>query len=69
MKFKDIISGEILSHYDFVLYVWEETERQFKELHENENWCDLTKEEQLYMYCQEYENKLNNRDWVVENES
>lgn len=69
MKFKDIISNEVLSHYTFVLYVWEETERRFKELHKTKNWCDLTKEEQLCMYCQEYENKLNNGNWVVENES
>ena len=30
MKFRNKISDEILSHIDFVMFVWEESERQFE---------------------------------------
>lgn len=65
MKFKNEASEEILSHEEFVSFVWEEAERQFVELHEGEHWCNLTKEEQIAIYCEQYEHQLNDRDWVI----
>lgn len=65
MVFKNEISGERLTHEEFVSFVWEEAERQFNECNADENWCNLTKEEQISMYCQQYEHQLNSRDWVM----
>ena len=63
--FRNLVSGEELSHIEFVNFVWEEAERQFEECHDEENWCDLTKEEQIEMYCEQYEHQLFDRDWIM----
>lgn len=65
MKFKNITTGEKLAHIEFVSFIWEEAERQFEECHDNELWCNLTKEEQLRQYCEQFEHQINDRDWVV----
>lgn len=31
----------------------------------NENWCDLTQDEQILMYCEQYEHQINSRDWAI----
>lgn len=64
MKFRNKISDEILSHIDFAMFVWEESERQFDEC-SGELWCNLTKEEQVGLYCQQFEYQLNYRDWEM----
>lgn len=65
MRFRNKISDEILTHYMFTCFVWEETERQFKDFNKSVNWCDLTKDEQIWLYCQQYEHQLNDRDWEM----
>lgn len=63
MYYRNEISGEELSHLDFVVFVWSEAERQFNECNPDENWCDLTKTEQLEIYCEQLEHQLNDRNW------
>lgn len=65
MCFKNEISGEVLSHKEFVLFVWSEAKRQFTECHNDENWCDLTQDEQILIYCEQYEHQVNSRDWAI----
>lgn len=62
MEFQNNITGEVLSHADFVTLVWDEAERQFNENHK-ENWCNLTRDEQISFYCDQYEHQLEERDW------
>lgn len=64
MVFKNTATNTMLSHFEFVCFVWEETEKQYVEKNTNTNWCDLTKEEQLLLYCRQYEHQLNNMNWV-----
>ena len=64
--FKNKITGEKIVLEDFVEFVWEEAERQFNECHENGNWCDLTRGEQIHTYCEQYMHQLNNGDWCQE---
>ena len=66
MKFKNMITGEELSHEEFVSFVWEEAERQFTEFHDDEMWSDLNKEEQIAVYCEQLEHQLKEREWVQE---
>ena len=65
MLFKNLVSGEELSHVEFVRFVWDETERQFNECHDDEDWCNLTKDEQIELYCSQYEHQLSERDWTI----
>ena len=65
MCFKNEISGEVLSHKEFVLFVWSEAKRQFTECHSDENWCDLPQDEQILLYCEQYEHQINSRDWAI----
>ena len=64
MKFRNKISDEILTHLEFVKFIWEESERQFSE-NTWELWCNLTLEEQLELYCYQYEHQLQDRDWEM----
>jgi len=67
MLFRNVWSGETLTHIEFVTFVWEEAERQFNDCHDDENWCDLTKQEQLAIYCDQYEHQLDG-DWKIINQ-
>ena len=64
MKFKNRITNELITHVEFVSMVWEETERQFNDLHD-ECWCNLTQDEQIKLYCEQYEHQLN-CDWKLQ---
>lgn len=63
MTFKNTLSGEELTHQEFVSFVWDEAERQYNEYHDSD-WSNRTKEEQLQYYCNQYEHQLNDRNWV-----
>ncbi len=63
MEFKNRISDMVLNHEEFVEFVWDEAEKQFNELNENENWANLTRTEQYHHYCQQYEHQINDNDW------
>lgn len=64
MKFKNIITGEILSHAEFICFVWDETKRQFNDSHEEDHWSNLTWMEQIELYCEQYEHQTSG-DWVA----
>lgn len=66
MTFVNCITGEKFNYIDFVNYVWEEAERQFNDCHEDSNWCNLTKEEQIEQYCYQYGHQLYDRGWAIE---
>ena len=63
MYFKNNVSGEILTLEEFVSFVWDEAERQFED-HEEELWCNLTREEQISVYCEQYEHQIQDMNWV-----
>lgn len=63
MKFVNQTTGEVLSHQEFVLFMWEEAERQFTDCHEGENWNNLTKAEQIEQYCEQFEHQLKDRNY------
>lgn len=63
MQFQNRITGEVLSHPEFVTFVWGESEKQFNKTHKNNNWCNLTKEEQIIIYCIQYEYQLQENNW------
>lgn len=63
MEFKNRMSDTVLNHEEFVEFVWDEAEKQFNELNENENWANLTRTEQYHHYCQQYEHQINDNDW------
>lgn len=52
-------------HVEFVSFVWEEAEKQFNKCHDEIKWCDLTKEEQIEVYCEQYEHQIINRKWAI----
>lgn len=65
MIFENVITGETLAHVDFVAFIWTEAERQFEECHENEQWCNLSKMEQIEQYCEQFEHHTNDGDWIM----
>lgn len=65
MEFINVITKELLTHQEFIKFVWEESERQFNELHEDENWCNLNQGEQLAIYCEQYEHQLADNHWQL----
>lgn len=65
MEFINVITTELLTHQEFVKFIWEEAERQFEELHECENWCDLNQDEQLAIYCEQYEHQWFSNNWQL----
>jgi len=65
MVFKNSFTDVTLTQKEFVKFVWEETERQFKENNADENWEDLTKEEQIDLYCEQFEWQINGRGWSI----
>lgn len=65
MYYRNAISGEKLSHFDFVVFVWSEAERQFNECNPDEYWCNLTQTEQIEIYCDQFEHQLNDRYWQM----
>lgn len=38
---------------------------QLTECHSDENWCDLPQDEQILLYCEQYEHQINSRDWAI----
>lgn len=62
MRFRNKYTGEIISLREFVDFVWEESERQFDEC-SGELWCNLTRDEQLEIYCNQCEYQVLNGDW------
>lgn len=60
-KFKNEITREILNLYDFVILILDEAERQWED-NNDEPWCNLTKEEQIELACEQYEHQIEN-DW------
>ena len=63
--FRNLGTYEALSHVEFVKFVWEEAERQFNECHDEIKWWDLTREEQMEQYCEQYEHQLMDMDWTM----
>ena len=63
-KFKNRITGEILSFVDFTILVFDEAERLYhNNWHYHDNlWCNLTKEEQIELFCEQFEYQLET-DW------
>lgn len=66
MVFINLESGDVLSHAEFVAFVWDEAERQFNECHDDENWCDLSRDEQIEIYCEQYDHQLIDNGWTVD---
>lgn len=56
MNFTNFKKSKNLSHTEFVSLVWEEAEKN------TPNWCNLTKAEQIELYCKKYEEFLS-ADW------
>ena len=61
--FKNNLSGELLTFADFNHFIWDEAKRQYED-NSGKLWCDLTFDEQLETYTEQYEFQLNHRDWV-----
>lgn len=53
-KFKNKLTGEILNFVDFTTLVLDEAEKQCH----NNLWCNLTKEEQIELFCEQFEYQL-----------
>ena len=63
MYFRNNISGEVLTLKEFVTFIWDEAERQF-ENNKGELWCNLTREEQVSAYCDQYEHQIKSKNYV-----
>jgi hypothetical protein len=63
MQFQNNTTGEVLSHSEFVTFVWNEAERQYEDNNDGA-WCNLTGAEQIELYCEQYEHQLKEREWV-----
>ena len=61
MQYKNNVTGEILTQQEFELLLWDEAERQFTDC-ENENWANLTKREQIELYCEQKQRQMET-DW------
>lgn len=62
--FRNLETFETLEHVEFVALVWKEAEQLYNEEHDG-GWCNLTKEEQLACYCEQFEKKLLEECWTM----
>lgn len=65
INFINTLTNEILSHIEFVSFVWDEAERQFNDCHNDTQWTNLTKKEQIEQYCYQYEHQLSDMNWKL----
>ena len=63
--FRNLGTGETMEHAEFVKFIWEEAERQFNDCHDEMKWWDLTKDEQIEVYCEHFEYQLFDNDWTM----
>lgn len=47
--------------YDFIALVFDEAERQYED-NQDDLWCNLTKKEQIELFCEQFEHQLET-DW------
>ena len=63
VQFVNLLSGESLSKYGFIDHAWSEAERQFNDCHEDEQWSDLSPEDRLEIYRDQFNHLVFDRDW------
>ena len=54
----------MLFHEEFVLLVWREAQDRF-ETYADGVWCNLTFEEQIALYCEEYDRQIYECGWKM----
>lgn len=62
MIFKNQKTGETISVYDMLSFISEETEKKWNAKHSDNSWCNLTKDEQNELFCEQFEHEIEN-DW------
>lgn len=61
--FTNIDTDEKLTRFEFNKFVWDECKRQFKDNNPSELWVNLTFDEQLEIFCEQYDFQLESRNW------
>lgn len=61
--FKNTDTDEQLTRFDFNKFIWDESKRQFEDNNESELWQNLTFDEQLELFSEQYDFQLEYRNW------